>query len=100
MFLYRPEDPLIIRLCKEVVVFVWKNAISCLFPVYIFSLLLISKHVYMPFLYSYDFLLLACLLMQAIMVVTRLETKDELLVITLFHLLGLAMEMYKVQHGA
>lgn len=45
-------------------------------------------------------MLIACILVQAIMVATGLETRDELLVICLFHILGLAMELYKVHMGS
>lgn len=34
------------------------------------------------------------------MVVFKLESRDEALVITLFHLLGVTMEIYKVNHGS
>src|SRR5690554_3355558 len=48
----------------------------------------------------YDFLLLACLAMQALMLATGLESWDELKVITLFHLLGLGLELFKVHAGS
>ncbi|MDZ4551831.1 DUF817 family protein, partial [Bacillus cereus] len=51
-------------------------------------------------LYRYDFILIACLLMQWIMYKTGLETKDELKVITVFHLIGLLLEIYKVHFGS
>lgn len=84
----------------ELLAFGYKNAISCFFPVAIFSLLAVSHLIKNPYLPRYDFLLLACLIIQAFMFFTKMETKDELLVITLFHLLGLAMEMFKVNAGS
>ena len=39
-------------------------------------------------------------LMQWIMYKTGLETKDELKVITVFHLIGLLLEIYKVHFGS
>jgi uncharacterized membrane protein YoaT (DUF817 family) len=48
----------------------------------------------------YDLLLIICILVQVIMYITGLETRDELLVITLFHFLGLIMEIHKVYHGS
>jgi uncharacterized membrane protein YoaT (DUF817 family) len=77
-----------------------QQALACLFPVFIFGMLGLSKLIQIPFLHRYDFLLLACLLMQVVMFKTRLETKDELKVITVFHLIGLALEIYKVQLGS
>lgn len=76
-----------------------KNARACLFPVFIFAMLAVSRAVPLP-IARYDFLLLACLAMQALMLATRLETFDELKVITLFHLLGLGLELFKVGAGS
>ncbi len=43
----------------------------------------------------YDVLLIIALLIQAIMLWTKLETFDELKAITLFHLIGFALEVFK-----
>lgn len=95
-----PEHSRWQRFWKEMLVFGAKNALSCLFPVFIFGMLLLTQ-VYEPtFLPRYDVLLIACLAMQVLMLSTGLETRDELKVICLFHLLGLAMEIHKVHHGA
>ena len=45
-------------------------------------------------------MLIICLLVQYIMYKTGLETRDELYVITMFHILGLVMEIHKVHHGS
>lgn len=45
-------------------------------------------------------MLIACLLTQVIMFYTKIETKDEVLVICVFHLLGLCMELFKVHIGS
>jgi len=45
-------------------------------------------------------MLLACLLVQAYMFFSKMETKDELLVICIFHVLGLSMELFKVHIGS
>ncbi len=87
------------RFLRELLVFGAKNALSCLFPVYIFAVLLFTKHVGIEGLPRYDFLLLLCLGMQAFLYFSGMETKDELKVICLFHLLGVVMEIYKVNHG-
>ncbi|OZS77312.1 hypothetical protein CF394_11950 [Tetzosporium hominis] len=54
----------------------------------------------LPLLARYDWLLIFCLLMQFVMVKTGLESVDELKVITVFHLIGLLMEMFKVNMGS
>ena len=81
---------------NELVVFGYKNAVSCIFPVTIFALLALSKVLPLGALARYDFLLICCLAMQAFMYITKLESRDELLVICLFHILGILMEWFKV----
>lgn len=77
-----------------------EQALSCLFPVVIFASLAITKFVPLPFLARYDWLFIICLAMQWWMLRAGLETKDELKVITLFHLIGLALEIFKVHMGS
>jgi uncharacterized membrane protein YoaT (DUF817 family) len=83
----------------ELLHFGLKNARACLFPAFILAMLALTRVVEPP-LARYDFLLLACLGMQALMFATGLETRDELKVITLFHLLGLGLELFKVHVGS
>ncbi|QQE72976.1 DUF817 domain-containing protein [Brevibacillus composti] len=80
--------------------FTYQEAMSCLFPVFIFGSLALSKLIHIPGLPRYDLLLLLCLLFQIFMVKSGLETKDELKVITVFHLIGLALEIFKVHMGS
>lgn len=79
----------------ELLHFTIKNARSCIFPVFIFGMLAVSQVAPLP-MARYDFLLFACIGMQFLMLATGLETRDELKVITLFHLLGLGLELFKV----
>jgi uncharacterized membrane protein YoaT (DUF817 family) len=85
---------------KELLVFGYRNAMSCIFPVTIFSLLALSYLLPANSIPRYDFMLAACLVVQLLLVLFKLETRDELLVICLFHVLGLAMELYKVKMGS
>ncbi|MFC7441997.1 DUF817 domain-containing protein [Laceyella putida] len=85
---------------KQLSHFTYQQAMSCLFPAVIFLTLALSKQISWTFFHRYDFILLVCLAMQVIMLVTGLETKDELKVILLFHLLGLLLELFKVQSGS
>ncbi|MFT9847664.1 DUF817 domain-containing protein [Aneurinibacillus sp. REN35] len=80
--------------------FGYQQAMSCIFPVAIFLTLALSKMIHIPGLYRYDFILFICLLVQYVMYKTGLETKDELKVISLFHLIGLMLEIYKVHAGS
>ncbi|WP_088072528.1 DUF817 domain-containing protein [Gottfriedia luciferensis] len=88
------------RALKQLFRFGWEQALSCLFPVVIFASLAITQIIPLPFIPRYDWLLMICLLMQWWMVRSGLETKDELKVITLFHLIGLALELFKVHMGS
>ncbi|MEJ8545374.1 DUF817 domain-containing protein [Brevibacillus borstelensis] len=80
--------------------FTYQEAMSCLFPVFIFGSLALSKLITVPGIPRYDLLLLLCLAFQIFMVKSGLETKDELKVITVFHLIGLALEIFKVHMGS
>ncbi|WP_194841087.1 DUF817 domain-containing protein [Sporosarcina cascadiensis] len=84
----------------QLVRFGWQQALSCLFPVVIFGSLALTQVIPLPFLPRYDWLLIIFLLMQWWMVRSGLETRDELKVITLFHLIGLALEIFKVNMGS
>ncbi|NMH69398.1 DUF817 domain-containing protein [Bacillus sp. RO3] len=88
------------RAVKQLLRFGWEQALSCLFPVVIFASLALTQLISLPFLPRYDWLLLICLLMQWGMLRSGLETRDELKVITLFHGIGLALELFKVHMGS
>ncbi|WPP49074.1 DUF817 domain-containing protein [Catalinimonas niigatensis] len=85
---------------KQLIDFGIQQALSCIFAVLIFATLALSKVVEIPGLYRYDFILIVCLLIQFLMIYSKLESWDELKVICLFHLIGLALELYKVQMGS
>ncbi|WP_210367061.1 DUF817 domain-containing protein [Bacillus sp. REN3] len=85
---------------KQLFHFGWEQALSCLFPVVIFASLAITQNIPLPFLPRYDWLLIIFLLMQWWLVRSGLETKDELKVITLFHFIGLALEIFKTHMGS
>jgi uncharacterized membrane protein YoaT (DUF817 family) len=90
----------VIRALKQLICFGWQQALACVFPVAIFASLAMTKMIELPLLPRYDWLLLICLFMQWVMVRTGLETIDELKVITVFHLIGLALELFKVHMGS
>ncbi len=77
------------------------EALSCLFPVGIFVTLALSKILPLPpWLPRYDFTLLVCLLMQWGMYAGKLETRDEIKVICVFHGIGLLLELFKIRMGS
>lgn len=85
---------------KQLALFGYLQSISCIFPLLIFISLALSSVAPDFGIPRYDLLLVICLVIQFIMYKTGFETRDELLVITMFHLLGLIMEVHKVYHGS
>ncbi len=83
---------------RAFLVFGWQEALSCVFPVIVFSSLALSHYVH--FLPRYDFMLLVCVVAQAVLYLSGLESKDEVKVIFIFHILGLVMELFKVHVGS
>jgi uncharacterized membrane protein YoaT (DUF817 family) len=65
----------------------------------VFTLLALS-HLFTGLIYRYDFMLLGCVLIQVVLFALKIETKDEVMVICTFHLLGLIMEIFKVHIGS
>ncbi|WP_214823678.1 DUF817 domain-containing protein [Exiguobacterium algae] len=80
-------------------IFAYEQALSCIFPVAIFGALAVTKWVDLP-IPRYDVLLIWCLLVQVILVKTGLETMEEVKVISWFHVIGLGLELFKVQMGS
>lgn len=87
------------RYALELFHFGLKNARACIFPVFVFTMLALSQLLPLP-IARYDFMLVTCLVMQVVLVAAGLETRDELKVITLFHLLGLGLELFKTHAGS
>ena len=80
--------------------FGFKQALSCIFPVAIFATLALTHFTNSSILPRYDQILIACLLIQAGMYLAKLETFDEIKVICLFHIFGLALEIFKTHVGS
>lgn len=81
---------------KNLSYFTYYQSLACLFPVVIFMTLALSKVIHLPWVPRYDFILIICLVTQYMMYTIGLESKDEIKVICLFHLIGLLLELYKV----
>lgn len=84
---------------RELVSFIRIQCISALFAVLIIFGLAFTALVDTG-IPRYDFMLGYCVLLQVLMVATKLETKRELLSICVFHFLGIMLEVYKVSHGS
>lgn len=76
------------------------NAISCVFALSVFVTLAVTQFVDVPFIARYDLILIVLVLVQVILVWRKWETVDELKVIMLFHVIGLALEIFKVNIGS
>ena len=85
---------------RELVAFTYKNAISCIFPVFIFGMLAVSRMVDHSVIPRYDFLLIVCVLAQIVLFLTGIESKREVAVIFIFHGLGVLLELHKVNVGS
>ena len=78
--------------------FLWfgiKELRACLFAGLFFFAIFCVPRAGVLGIARYDLLLMIALAIQLIMVATRLETWDELKAITLFHLLGFGLELFK-----
>lgn len=86
----------------EFLAFGIKQGWACLFGGLMLALLLATFLVYPADagLHRYDFLTLAALAIQIAMIATRLESWEEVRVIAVFHLVGTAMEIFKVAAGS
>lgn len=80
-------------------IFGLKEAKASIFAGSFFLLLFISNHISFFGLARYDFLFLGAVVIQLIMYFTGLETKDEVKVICLFHVIGLVFELYQTRPG-
>ena len=83
------------RFALEFLYFGIKEARACLFVGLFFSAVFLVPRAGLLGLPRYDALLLLALLIQAWMVWARLETLDELKAITIFHIVGFMLEVFK-----
>lgn len=79
----------------ELLIFGLKQARACVFAGSFFLLLFISSHIPLFGLPRYDFIFIGAILIQIILVLTKLETLDEVKVIFLFHIIGFILEVFK-----
>lgn len=87
------------RVAVELWYFGIKEARACLFVGLFFAAVFTVPRTGLLGLPRYDALLLIALSIQAWMVWAKLETIDELKAITLFHIVGFALEVFKTSSG-
>lgn len=86
----------------EFLVFVLKQAWATVFGATLLAVFVLVKLLYPDhaFLARNDFLVIAAVVIQAVMVLFKLETLRELRVIILFHVVGTGMELFKTAVGS
>ena len=85
----------------EFIMFWLKLAYACMFSIYLVGLMLITSYWY-PFehiIYRYDFLFLAAIAFQVLLLATKLETSREAIVIIVFHFVATIMELFKTSNA-
>ncbi|MFZ6777034.1 DUF817 domain-containing protein [Undibacterium sp. Ji83W] len=99
-FLIQPPQPKNLTGFRRFLLEFWyfgiKEVRSCLFVGLFFASILIVPKAGLFGLPRYDVLFLIALLIQGGMVWSKLETMDELKAVTLFHIVGFALEVFKV----
>jgi len=84
---------------NEFLVFGFKEAQACVFAGSFLFLLAISGYVKISGLARYDFLFLSAIAIQLLLILLRLENWREVAVLSLFHLLGMGLELFKTSHS-
>ncbi len=90
------------RFAFEFLIFGLKQAWACLFGGLMLALL-VGTHLLWPDqapIARYDFLVIGAVVIQAGMLLLRLETWEEARVILVFHVVGTIMELFKTAHGS
>lgn len=95
----RPSLSGIRRFCIEFLYFGLKEARACLFAGLFFAAVFLVPRAGYLGIARYDLLLIIAILIQAWMVWARLETMDELKAISLFHIVGFVLEVFKTSSG-
>jgi uncharacterized membrane protein YoaT (DUF817 family) len=86
----------------EFFLFGFKQAWACLFGGTLLGLVLLTKWFWPPhaWLARYDFLFLAAVSVQVLLLALRMETVREAKVILVFHVVGTVMELFKTSVGS
>ncbi|HJV23172.1 MAG TPA: DUF817 domain-containing protein [Holophagaceae bacterium] len=80
---------------REFLTFGLKEARACVFAGGFFVILVLSRLVQVPGLPRYDFILLCTLGLQVLLLGLKVETWDEVKTLSLFHVAGLLLELFK-----
>ncbi len=79
--------------------FTYKQAYACLFGGGLLAVILATRYAASPFLHRYDVIFLSAIAIQVVLVAGKLETKKEVLMVAVFHVIATAMELFKTSPG-
>lgn len=80
--------------------FIRIQTIACSFAFSLIGCLAITNYAKLPFMPRYDFVFLFCLAFQGLLIWRKVETWRDIAVISVFHIVGVGMEWYKVSAGS
>jgi uncharacterized membrane protein YoaT (DUF817 family) len=84
------------KLIHEFWLFGIKQAYACLFGGFLLLVMVVTSYWYpLESIHRYDFIFIAAIVFQLLMLVTKLETLREAMVIVVFHLVATLMELFK-----
>lgn len=85
---------------QEIWLFGLKQAYACMFGGFLLGVMIITSFWYpIEGLHRYDFLFLAAVAFQIFLLITKLETPREAIVIVVFHVVATIMELFKTSDG-
>lgn len=76
------------------------EAIACSFAFSLIGCLAITNTVKVPFIPRYDFVFVFCLAFQGLLIWRKIETWSDIAVISVFHIVGVGLEWFKVNAGS
>lgn len=83
------------RFIRELFIFGQKQARASLFAGLLLGFILFSKYVELPGLYRYDYIFIYAVIIQVLLIVYKLETRREVMVVFVFHVIATIMELFK-----
>lgn len=87
----------VLHILHECYLFGLKQASACVFGGFLLAIMVITNYWYplTDWLHRYDFIFLAAITFQVGLLITKLETLTEMLVIMVFHVVATIMELFK-----
>lgn len=79
--------------------FVVKLGWAAIFGGLMLGAIIFTKYVELPWLLRYDWLFVFAIVIQCVLVATKLERPSEVITIFIFHLVGLGMELFKTSNS-